>query len=186
MPDETNAEEQFRARVLSELATCGVSPDHVSIQYEDELQDFSVRIGSAAPKLSEDQAYRVAGLSLGGLYIFFEDADANSEYQRAAGELLRVKSRNEAVAWLASQNLLETLPLFDPAIGDLASYAKRLEEHCGLLQGSILEVYSASMLTIRRDGRIDSGALRCISHAVAASNVEEHGIIFGIIGEDRL
>ncbi len=80
------------------------------------------------------------------------------------------------------RNHFETLPLFDPATGDLASYAARLEEHCGLVRGSILEVYSPKLLTVRRDADFRGDALRCVSHAVAASNSSAHGIAFGLIG----
>lgn len=184
MRKEATGEENFRARVLVELAACGVASDHVSIQYEDELQDFSIRIQGAAPKLDQGRLVCVARLELGGLIISFEDGTADAKFRSVAQSVLRAKARDEAIVWLTERNLLEALPLFDPATGDLASYAKRLEEHCGLDRGSILEVYSPNFLTIRRDVDFRSGALRCVSHAVAASNLSDHGIAFGFLGSD--
>jgi hypothetical protein len=55
VPEDLTGEERFRARVLAELATCGIASDNVSIQYENELQDFSIRIQAAAPKLDQGQ-----------------------------------------------------------------------------------------------------------------------------------
>lgn len=184
MPDNTTGEENFRARVLSDLAACGVASDNVSIQYESELQYFSVRINGAAPKLDGGQLACVARLELGGLIISFEDGEADAEFRSVARSVLRAKVRGEAIAWLTERGLLEALPLFDPATGDLASYAKRLEQHCGLVCGSILEVHCRNLLTIRRDADLRSDALRLISHAVAASNLSDHGIAFGVLGSD--
>lgn len=184
MPEETTGEENFRAQALAELAACGVASNHVSIQYEDELQDFSVRIHRAAPKLDPDQMGCVARLDLGGLIISFEDGDADAKFRSAARSIFRAKAREEAIAWLTERNLLEALPQFDPATSDLASYAHQLEEHCGLARGSILEVYRPNRLTIRRDVDFRSDALRHISYAVAASNLSDHGIAFGILGSD--
>jgi hypothetical protein len=184
VPEERTGEETFRARVLSELAACGVAPDNVSIQYENELQDFSVRINGAAPKLDQNQLGCVARLELGGLTISFEDGDADAKFRSAAQSVFRAKAREEAIVWLTERNLLAALPLFDPTTGDLASYANQLEEHCGLARGSILEVYSPNLLTIRRDVDFRSDALRHISHAVAASNLSDHGIAFGVLGSD--
>lgn len=184
MPEETTGEENFRARVLSELAACGIASDNVSIQYENELQDFSIRIQGAAPKLDQGQLACVARLELSGLIISFEDAEADAKFRSVSKSVLRAKARDEAVVWLTERNLLDALPLFDPATGDLASYANRLEEHCGLVRGSILEVHSPNLLTIRRDAAFGSDALRLISHAVAASNLSDHGIAFGFLGSD--
>jgi hypothetical protein len=184
VPEDTTGEQNFRARVLSELAACGVPSDNVSIQYEDELQDFIIRIQGTAPKLDQGQLACVARLELGGLIISFEDGEADANFRLVAKSVLRAKARGEAIVWLTERNLLEALPLFDPATGDLPSYAKRLEEHCGLARGSILEVYSPNLLTIRRDADLRSDALRLISHAVAASNLSDHGIAFGVLGSD--
>ncbi len=184
VPEGTTGEEKFCARVLSELAACGVAPDHVSIQYENELQDFSIRIHGAAPKLDQGQLACVARLEFGGLIISFEDGSANAKFRSVAQSARRAKAREDAIVWLTERNLLEALPLFDPATGDLAAYANRLEEHCGLARGSILEVHSPNLLTIRRDADFQSDALRLISHAVAASNLSDHGIAFGFLGSD--
>jgi hypothetical protein len=180
--EERTGEESFRARVLSELAACGVAPDEVSIHYENELQDFSIRIHGAAPKLDQGQLACVARLELGGLIISFEDSKADAKFRSVAQSVLRAKAREEAIVWLTERNLLEALPSFDPATGDLASYANRLEEHCGLARGTILEVYNPNLLTIRREVDFRSDALRCISHAVAASNLSDHGVSFGFVG----
>ena len=184
MPGERTGEENFRARVLSELAACGVAPGNVSIQYESELQDFSVRIHGVAPKLDQNQLGCVARLGLDGLIISFEDGDADARFRSAARSAFRDRAREEAIVWLKERNLLEALPLFDPATDDLTSYANQLEEHCGLARGSILEVYSPNLLTIRRDVDFRSDALRHISHAVAASNLCDHGVAFGVLGSD--
>jgi hypothetical protein len=180
--EQRTGEENFQARVLLELGACGLAPDDVSIEYEDELQDFSVRIYETAPKLNHDQLACVARLELGGLTISFEDGEADAQFRSVAQSALKAKAREEAIVWLAERNLLETLPLFDPARSDLASYANLLEEHCGLARGSILEVYAPNLLTIRRDVDFRSDELRRISHAVAASNLSDHEIAFGVIG----
>ncbi len=182
MPSGQSGDDNFRARVLSELTACGIAPDNVSIQYENELQDFSIRIGGAAPTLDEAQLGCVARLELSGLIISFEADEADAKFRSVAQSVLKAEARQEAIVWLTERNLLETLPLFDPATGDLTSYAKRLEEHCGLASGSVLEVYSLNFLTIRRDIDFRSDALLRISHAVAASNLSDHGIAFGLIG----
>jgi hypothetical protein len=184
VPQETTGDENFRAQVLAELAGCGVASDNVSIQYEDELQDFSIRIRGAASKLNPDQLTCIARLELGGLIISFEDREADAKFRSVARSALTAKAREEAIVWLTERNLLEGLPLFDPATGDLTSYANRLEEHCGLAGGSILEVHSPNLLTIRRDADFRSDTLRLISHAVAASNLSDHSIAFGILGSD--
>jgi hypothetical protein len=184
VPEDLTGEERFRARVLAELATCGIASDNVSIQYENELQDFSIRIQAAAPKLDQGQLGCIARLGLGGLVISFEDGEADAEFRSVAQSVFRTKARDEAVVWLTERNLLEALPLFDPAIGDLASYAHRLEEHCGLARGSMLEVISPNLLTIRRDADLRLVSLQLISHAVAASNLSDHGIAFGFLGSD--
>lgn len=182
MAEERSGEETFRAQVLSELAACGVAHDNVRIQYENELQDFSIRISGAAPKLEQAQLECLARLELSGLIISFEDAETDAEFRSVAQSVLRAKAREDAIVWLTAQNLLDGLPLFDPATGDLSSYARQLEEHCGLAPGSILEVYSPSLLTIRRDVDFGSDALRCISHAIAASDLADHGVAFGFVG----
>jgi hypothetical protein len=181
---EATGEENFRARMLLELAACGVASNDVTVQYEDELQDFSIKIQGAAPKFDEGQLACVAQLEWGGLIISFEDGEADAKFRSFAQSVLRARARDDAIAWLTERNLLEALPLFDPATGDLASYANRLEEHCGLAPGSILEVYSPNLLTIRRDAGLRADALRLMSHAVAACNLSDHGIKFGFLGSD--
>jgi hypothetical protein len=186
MSDSGHGEEHFRARVLSELAACGVASDRVTIQYEDYLQDFDIVIHGAAATPDADQFACIARLQATGLIISFDDIEANAKFLLAVQSAFRSKARDDALVWLAERDLLDNLPLFDPSATDLASYAASLERHCGVLPGSILEVYDKHLLTIRRD--LDVSALlggdewRRISHAVAASNLADHDITLGFLG----
>jgi hypothetical protein len=184
--ERAKGEGSFCELVLSELATCGVASETVAVEYDSALDDFSFRIRRTPSVLDASQLACIARLQVAGA-ISFEDPETEAKFRLAADIALMTKMREDARVWLAQHNLLEGLPVFDPTASDLASYAQRLESHCGFPPGSALEVSGPKSLTIRH-GLPDPGTLRGdalqrtfdvlerIRHAVAASNLSDHGI----------
>lgn len=180
MSDPSQHDMRFMTDVLARLETCGIASGQVTVAYEDVLQDYNIAISASAEALSEEQYLCLARLALENAYtISFEDDEARARLwhatQKAELELAR--------SWLEDRGMLASLPLFDPAREDLATYVRALEAYCGVSPGTALEVKAERRLRVLWQRAASSeDQFWTLMHAITASNLREHGISTGVIG----
>ena len=122
--------------------------------------------------------------------VFFE----SPELSRRHHELEREAGRQEARAWLRERGLIDSLPVYNPKTEGLAEYARRIEAFCRIEPGTMLMMHELGPLTVRPEcleqelnempTEAENDQFICLLNAIAASNLEEHGIGFGFIGNE--
>jgi hypothetical protein len=188
MPNTDPTESQARDEVLSQLRGCGIAESRVSLEYADAHQDFIVTVSGAG--FSDTQLECVVKMALKtGYFTNFPDKAARERFLPMWGEASRRQSVDDARQWLQDQGKLGSLPLFDPAKGSLSSYAQQLEAFCGVAPKLGLTVYNDTTLTPNipdldklNDWPISDEQFTCLMNAATGSNLHEHGIFFGFIG----
>jgi len=81
--------------------------------------------------------------------------------------------------------MLDRVPKYDPRTISLEAYAERLETYCGIDPGTYLAVHESGLLTMKSTWPppdVPEEKFWCLMHAVTVSNLEKHGVKFGIIG----
>lgn len=188
MSDPNELDMSFQAEVFGKLENCGVDRTQVKIKIEDELQDFEITIDGPAEALSDEQYTAIAEAVLkSGYIITFNDEEARNRLWLAHESLLVVQAQQ----WLAERGKLQGLPMFDAAKTDLATYARTLEAHLGFEPGSMLEVKDVPSLGRRQivlkawqtfpQNDLSAEHIQTVINAIAASNLEESGVITGIL-----
>jgi hypothetical protein len=168
---------------------CGLTPTDVAITYEDFLQSDQILVKSKS--LAGGQLRCLSKVEGASPYpiVVFENADLT----KRSFELQHEQERTDSKEWLRERGLLASLPAYDPKSETVAEFARRIEKYCGIEPGSMLTVHDLGVLTIRRDwseGQLrDSQKLSehkfwCLTHSLSASNLEEHGVHFGLIGNE--
>ena len=189
MTEQFPGNDKFAADVRAQLARCGVEPKLVSVRYESVMQDYAVTISESVLHLTDAQLACVAQFAVStGRWIGFADAMLAQRYGPLYEAATSRDAREAAANWLSARSLLAGLPVFDPARQSLAAFAQDLERHCGVERGSVLVVLDDKLLTVRpgslKPSMIVDDAVSCLMNAVTASNLEEHGVSFGFIGNE--
>jgi hypothetical protein len=169
---------------------CGVPASEAVITYEDWLQGEQIVVKSTS--LTDEQLRCLSALARRNPYpvVFFE----NAELTKRDIELQHQQHRREAREWLRARNLLATLPSYDPQTESISEFARRIERFCGIEAGSVLTMHDVDMLTLKSEwaddqvrgtaSKISEDKFWCLMNAVAASNLEEQRVRFGIIGNE--
>jgi hypothetical protein len=189
MSGPNELEMRFQAEVFEQLERCGVDRTRVKIGYDDELQDDEITIKGPAEALGDEQYTAVAEAVLqNGYIITFSDQEARNRLWLAQKSLLVAQAQR----WLAERGKLQGLPMFDAAKTDLATYARTLEAHLGFEPGSMLEVKDVPSLGQQQivlkawqtlpHNDLNPEHIETVVNAIAASNLEESGVITGVIG----
>lgn len=174
---------------------CGVPRAEVEISYQEDLQSEEIRVASRA--LSDAQVACLGALRATAPFpiVTFESLAAAERDLALTNDAERVASR----AWLEQQGMLERLPVFDRANDTPIAFARRLEQFCGIQPGDALMLHGLTGVITLNPDWITQGALglpdtpsdngreqqfTCLMHAMAASDVDKHGVRLGFIGNE--
>jgi hypothetical protein len=181
---------QAREEVLSQLRGCGIAEDQVSVQDDDTMQDFVVTV--AGTSFSDAQLECVVKMTMKtGFFTYFPDEASRERFLPMWGKASDSRSFDDARQWLQEQGKLANLPVFDPARDTLASYAQQLEGFCGVAPTLGLSVHDDTTLTPNfpdidkmDDWPVSNEQFTCLMNAATGSNLRDHGIFFGFIGNE--
>jgi hypothetical protein len=168
------------------IAACGIPIANIRIDYDDELQSDVVTITD--PGGVDEEKFHCLRKAIHPFYfVEIEAADQRAAFQSFSNAEDRQQAKVVAVEWLTARGLLDPVPRYDPAHG-IQHFARALEAACSLPPESTLTAFDESILTFRAD-YLERGAtmstgdeFTCISHMLAASNADEHGVLLGFIG----
>lgn len=178
---QNDREARYIQEVRQRIGACGFAANMVQVEYQDLLQDHEVTISTKARELHEEQYACLAALvAETGWIVTLADETARSRFWEATQRVARVAARRR----LSERGLLDRLPTYDPGRQDLAAYARAVEELCGIDPGTVLLAQSSSTLTMHplNDDQLSFADLSCLMDAVSASNLHEHSVFFGFVG----
>ena len=178
-------------QVVSAVAECGMAQDSFSVDIDGggdiyvfvrspDLSDTSLRCLSASERR---KPYPI---------VLFETESITRRYQRFQNALARQESRE----WLRDHGKLAGIPEFNPNAESLDQFARKLEGFCGFQLGVVLKVVSPTLLSTQgtwneetlagRRSPGDEQRFECLLNAIWASNLGEHKIGFGFIGNEAV
>lgn len=176
-------------QVIGQLGECGIEASAIRTEYADDLQSDIVIIDRTTPPLSEQDMECVRNaVPAWYAYVQFENEATEAAFRRSTDASSRREGRMAAQQWLEAHGLLTTLPMYRTEDQSIEQYAERLEEHCSIRPGTALQVYSAGLLTLK-SSYLESPSppsFECLWNAVQASNIEEHGVSFGFVGNEQI
>ena len=177
-------------QTIQAVEHCGVTRTNIRIKYEDYLRSDEVTISDIGEVTNGK--LRCIRKAVHPFYILTLE---RSEQQTAFHELAREDNRPEqarkAREWAQSRGKTAEIPVFSEAEG-VGSFVLALEHSCDLKPGSVFvdkesrfialnpKFFSASRF------RQSSKVLECFMQMFAASNGEDHGFRFGIIGNEAV
>jgi hypothetical protein len=177
-------------QTIEAVTACGIARADIVIRYEDVLQSDVVIIADLGG--ADEKRFHCLRKAIHPFYILeIEQIEQRSAYYAFSEREDHKQARIEALVWLRQNDLLDSVPKYDPALG-LAPFARGLEQACSLPVGEALEVAGANYLTFKRDFlrrelEDNSGDwFTCLQHFLAASNAYEHGIRLVFIGNEAI
>jgi hypothetical protein len=171
------------------VEACGLSPADVTITYEDWLQSEQILVKSKS--LSDEQLRCLSSIERASPHPIV--VIANADLTKRNIELQHERDRADAKQWLRERGLFDSLPEYDPKSETVPEFAKRMERFCGIKPGSVLTLHELGVLTFKpewaetqlRGGvKLGHDKFWCLMHSLSASNLEEHGVRFAIIGNE--
>lgn len=167
----------------SDLRTCGVDQSRAIDDNEDDPENREVGVAGSSPVSDGQLSCLAAAAAKGAYFIEFADPNLNARFTKIAAARMAEAGRKMGRDWLAGHGLLGQLPSYEPGRETLGSYVGRLERLCGAAPGSALTVDSPKTIRLSfRPGDVQTA--QCIPMALAASNLAQHGVIYGFIGND--
>ena len=179
-------------QLVQAVERCGISTGEVQITYADDLQSELIYVRSK--ELNDDHLrclHRVQRTAPYPIVLFEEDAISSRDM-----ELQRLAEKAAATTWLRERGMLDTLPSYDPAVESAGQFAEHVELFCGFQAGSILMVHDSGILIInpgwveeslrRPSSAEDDYKFECLLKTLSASNMEDHGLRFGLIGNEAI
>lgn len=167
--------------IAQKLVACGLDRGAVSVVWQDELQSIEIVIRRNA-RASSDQfscIHKAAATEI----VTFEEQSLQSAYSDYTVELYRPRMIAETKAAVTKLGLLNDFPKRSHYT-DLREYAGALEQHCGLMAGSVLRVSgdSVSFDPPRETGpmvftRKYEKILAVVMYATAVGDLEKFGFI---------
>jgi len=172
--------------IIEAVVSCGVSRSGISLRYEELLQSDVLSI--AASSGATDKMFEcIRSATWARAIVEFEEPEIGARYQAydntEAGALMKAMAQEK----LRKAGKLGKLPNYS-AGRSLGEYLNALEAFCGLEPGSAFEVMGPDSFTYRRDFLtlpVKPG-VECLTDAVMASNLEEHGMRLGFIGYEAV
>jgi hypothetical protein len=175
-------------QTIEALAQCGIPAARARISYDPELQLDVVSIDPLpAPPSDELLACVYRATAPAGYYVEFSDAEQNGAFWALALDEGRRRARLEGQQWLQDHGLLAGMPVYRAGETDLAAFARDVEAYCSIAPGTAIEVVDAALVTLRPEfarsiaDSGDGGKLTCLVNVMAASNLADGGVDFGII-----
>ena len=168
--------EAFEAELIRAVSACGVDAIHLSLKYEDYLQDYDLIVSEGPlPPACVMCIADVVGQS--AILSFTDPANA--------AELYRIQSKRTR-EWLRAKALnMPDLPRFDPSAMTLEAFAKELETYCGIEPGTAIEVRDGRFATLIPAFRLEEGDVQRVGRLIEALSValvDHEGFRFGIVG----
>ena len=172
--------------IIEAVVSCGVARSGLSLRYEELYQSDVLSIaasGGATDKMFEC----IRAATWARATVEFEEPEIGARYQAydeaESGALMKAMAQEK----LRKAGKVSTLPIYS-AGRPLSEYLNSLEAFCGLEPGSAFEVMGPDSFTYKRDFLtipVKPGA-ECLTDAVMASNLEEHGMRLGFIGNEAV
>ncbi|WP_404712171.1 hypothetical protein [Sphingomonas sp. MMS24-J13] len=172
---------------------CGLPDQHVSVAYEQDMQEDVIWIARDQSPLPEHTLACVARASLQTIYyVYFRDAAEQSRYGSIYSKIENEVEVREARKWLSERGRLSAIPL--PEKDRLANYVKAVEIFCGVKEGALLVARDNEFITFTHGGlgRITSNGIEgaaatneqyeCVTRVMSAADLRSRGIFFGFIG----
>ncbi|KRB80876.1 hypothetical protein ASE00_17850 [Sphingomonas sp. Root710] len=182
-----------REQVMARISACGLRPPRASIGKDPGMGgEDVVRIGRG-PAISLRQRVCLVKASADMItFVMFDDPDEQRAFVKLEAEKQAKREPREARRRLRQAGLLDKLPRYDPHRQTLESYMRSLEALCGVTSGSVVESFhnprKPSLLTPQPTSLdLSPGGgerLFCVQDAIAASNLADHGIHFGFVGNE--
>ena len=158
----------------------------MSLRYEALLQSDVLSI--AASSGATDKMFEcIRSATWARAMVEFEEPEIGARYQAydnaEAGALMKAMTQEK----FRKAGKLDRLTDYSAGL-PLSEYLNALETFCGLKPGSAFEVMGPDSFTYKRDFLtipVKPGA-ECLTDAVMASNLEEHGMRLGFIGNEAV
>lgn len=140
MSDANEQAAAFEAELIRKVSSCGVDASHLSLRYENYLQDYDlvVRSGPLTPK----QIACINDVVGSAAILSFLDPENAAEHREAQSRKSRQTARELAKA-------MPGLPVYDPLRMTLAAFAREIEVYCGVEPGAVLKVVDDRLLSVQ-------------------------------------
>lgn len=180
------SEHDWLKLVHQQIQDCGLQDADYSVTYQDDLQDYAVRVSGSPTDAVLERLAAFAASS--GLWLDFDRSRAWERYamlldqaeapqRQAALNQLEQSARAE----LATLGLLHGLPIYSQD-RDLADFAAQVEKHAGFEVGTTFRI-EENVLTLQPMALQDFPAFKRVLLVLSASGFHNLGGHFVLSGE---
>ncbi|MEP7222089.1 MAG: hypothetical protein ABI673_05415 [Novosphingobium sp.] len=163
------------------LIDCGLDAKGISIKYEADLQSIEIVISSDAR--ASKTHFECINKATAHKIVTFRDDAMQSAYGEYLGDMYRPKMISEATSNIKKLGLLYGFPKRS-SYNNLEHYARALEKHCGVIQGSALKVSGERIsfdpprqADYQKFSKLYSNLLAAIMYASATGDFKKFGFI---------
>jgi len=177
------------AQQIEAISRCGIPAEKITVSNEAELQSEVVSISDAG-EVTEQKWVCLLDAVHPFYSLQLEDPGQRASFYEVEQRERQKRARAESTAWLRARGMLDRVPPYERG-SDISAFARAVEEACSIPTGTMLQA-KGDHLTFRRDAParlIGDGAtdkLACLMHVMFASNAPGSGMMFGIVGNDRV
>jgi|GEM_PF-4826354 len=173
----TDHDALMMAHLLRELAPHGIDEERITIEYQDDLQDYDVLISGG--ELTPEQIGNLADATRTGGCVRFSDTRNTDLWHAHLGR----EGRKILIAQAAeARRQHPDLPRFDRAACTLREFVAVLEVWAGVEPGSTLTVMDDRTVQVQFNGRPDFTAIQKHLAATAVLAAEDIEVI--LVGSD--
>lgn len=175
-PDEDIADRVVRCGV--DLAR--VSVEEIGISPDGPFSEIHITMPDSA--VTSDHLACLVGLAMAGHMIIFSDDATQSRFDPLDAAAWKKATEIRARDWLASHELLERLPVYDPAWQSVAAFATALETYCHAAPGTLTVTRDGMLLLAAPGGQSAAAAqadFECLFNAatIAGRSTEAYGLV---------
>lgn len=163
------------------LIDCGLEANGFSVKYQDYLQSIEIDIEPEA-KASGKQ-FQCIQQATGHEVVTFRDNVLQAAYNGFIADLYRPQMIAEATENIKKFGLLKDFPK-RATFNSMTEYARALERHCGVLQGSVLKVVDNGISfdpprepDYQNFSKLYSKILAAVMYASAIGDLEKMGFV---------
>ncbi|MES2834852.1 MAG: hypothetical protein V4707_09105 [Pseudomonadota bacterium] len=181
-------QDAYVAEMSRRIEACGLSSGDIRIEYRNELQDYAVVISAASPTdevlacLAELETQAGLVIEIPDEQVWMRDGPFSMAASQKRWAEMEPAYREMSRKWLDDHSLLAGLPNYDPSRQTLATFAKAMEAHCGLPEGSALRADDDQLTLIGGSG-LSLEQVSCLMAALGGSNLYDHGVAVWITGQ---
>jgi len=168
--------------IVRSLEACGLKSTNIEWTYDVLLKAHVATIAPAA-KADTKMFGCIREVAKEGVSIDFADETLAEQYSDFDDAQWRQSVKSDSIEWLRAKRHLTGLPPF--ASGDNASsFSAKIERFCGFEPGEAIRVLDPTIITLRNTSprQLEDTRSGCVMHALIASDLDEHGIMFGFVG----